>query len=163
MAWLTTNKPEAAKEFTATAADVSSVEAIIQAVYDVISGPAGDRDWNRFHSLFRPDAKMGASVQRVNGTTVFRTFSPADYQKNNAPHFQQRGFYEEELGREVKQFGNLAHVQSAYQYRLAPGAKVEKRGVNYFTLVKADGRWWITQLIWQEENKDNPIPADLLK
>lgn len=162
-AWLTTNKAEAAREFPANTIDVASIDAIIRATYDVVTGPAGERNWNRFHSLFRPDAKMGASVLRANGTTVFRAFTPADYQKNNAPHFQQSGFYEEELGREVKQFGNLAHVQSAYQYRLAPGAKVEKRGVNYFTLVNADGRWWITQLIWQEENKDNPIPASLLK
>ena len=162
-AWLTTNKTDAAREFTANSADVASIDAILKAMYEVISGPAGERNWNRFHSLFRPDAKMGASVQRANGTTVFRTFTPAEYQKNNAPHFQQRGFYEEELGREARQFGNLAHVQSAYQYRFDPGAKVEKRGVNYLTLVKADGRWWITQLIWQEENGDNPIPANLQK
>ncbi|MGH9463690.1 MAG: hypothetical protein ACRD1X_21010 [Vicinamibacteria bacterium] len=34
------------------AADVGSIDAIIGALYDVISGPAGDRDWDRMRSLF---------------------------------------------------------------------------------------------------------------
>src|SRR4051794_10088991 len=29
-------------------ADVDTIEHIMAAVYDVISGPAGERDWNRF-------------------------------------------------------------------------------------------------------------------
>ena len=39
-------------------ADVASIDAIMRAVYEVISGPAGQkRDWNRMRSLFtaKPD------------------------------------------------------------------------------------------------------------
>jgi len=162
-AWLTTNKTEAAKEYPANPADVASVDSLIKATYDVISGPAGPRNWDRFYSLFLPEAKMGASVQRPAGSPVFRSFSPAEYQKNNAPYFLQSGFYEEELGRETKAFGNLVHVQSAYQYRLAPGGKIEQRGINYFTLIKADDRWWISELVWQDETSDTPLPAAMIK
>ncbi len=40
---------------TAKPSDVESVDAILKALYDVISGPAGQkRDWDRFRSLFLP-------------------------------------------------------------------------------------------------------------
>jgi len=43
----------------ANPADVSSIEAILAAVYDVISGPAGkQRDWDRMRSLFLPGARL---------------------------------------------------------------------------------------------------------
>src|SRR5262245_10327480 len=38
--------------------DVQSVNAMVAAIYDVISGPPGARDWNRFHSLFAKDARL---------------------------------------------------------------------------------------------------------
>lgn len=163
-AWLTTSQPAStAKEYPANPADVASVDAILKATYDVISGPAGPRNWDRFHSLFLPAAKMGAALVRPDGNAVFRSFTPAEYQRNNGPMFTQSGFFEEELGRQMTQFGNLAHVQSAYQYRLTQGGKVEKRGVNFIRLVKAENRWWIAEIVWQEEGADNPIPAGLVK
>ncbi|MDQ3279079.1 MAG: hypothetical protein M3Q06_12185, partial [Bacteroidota bacterium] len=143
--------------------DVSSVDATVKSIYGVISGSAGPRNWNRFHSLFLPGAKMGMAVARPDGSTVFRSFTPAEYQRNNGSRFTQSGFFEEELGRQVTQFGNLAHVQSAYQYRFSQGGNVEKRGVNYFTLVKSEDRWWIAEIVWQEEGANNPIPASLLR
>ena len=52
---------EALDRFLA-AADVASVDAIITALYDVISGPAGGkRDWDRFRSLFIPEARLISS------------------------------------------------------------------------------------------------------
>ena len=39
--------------------DVASVDAIIDALYAVISGPAGEqRDWDRFRSLMLPEARL---------------------------------------------------------------------------------------------------------
>jgi predicted metalloprotease with PDZ domain len=163
-AWLTpTRSVDAAREYKANPADVSSISSVIKATYEVISGPAGARDWNRFHSLFLPDAKMGANVPSPAGTTAFRSFTPQEYQKNNGPFFMQNGFFEEALGSNITQYGNIAHVQSAYQFRFAPGGKIEQRGVNYFTLVNSGGRWWIANLVWQNEDSQHPIPAALLK
>ena len=52
--------------------DVSSADAIVAAVYDVISGPAGQkRDWNRFASLFYPGARLVPSiVSRVHSAAA---------------------------------------------------------------------------------------------
>src|SRR5262249_15850160 len=42
----------------AKAEDVRSIESIVAAIYDVISGPPGDRDWDRMRSLFHPGARL---------------------------------------------------------------------------------------------------------
>ena len=40
-------------------ADVGSVDAIIKAAYDVLSGPIGQaRDWDRARTLFHPTARL---------------------------------------------------------------------------------------------------------
>jgi hypothetical protein len=40
------------------AADGDSIDSVMKAVYDVISGPAGTRDWPRFKSLFAGGARL---------------------------------------------------------------------------------------------------------
>lgn len=160
-AWLTTNKRE--PEYPADPADVASIDAIIKTLYDVISGPAGPRNWQRFNSIYFPGAKMGSIAKNASGETLFYSMTPADYKKNNAGFFMQSGFFEEELGRSVMQYGNVAAVESAYQFRFSPDGPVQQRGVNYITLVKSKGRWWIANISWQSETPEAPIPAHLLK
>lgn len=162
-AWLTAEQKQQAQMPKADPADVASIDAIVKALYDVISGPKGPRKWDRLYSLFTPEAVMGATVTTPAGKTELHSFTPQGYQKMNAPMFMQSDFFEEELGRTVTQFGNVASVQSAYQFRLQQGGPVVQRGVNYITLARSDGRWYIVNLTWQDENKDNPIPASLLK
>lgn len=147
-AWLTPGKTVTTAAVAANPADVSSIDAIIKATYEVISGAAGPRNWDRFSSLFLPEAKMGAVVKSATGGS-FRSFTPAEYRKNNEPFFMQSAFYEEEVKRNVSETGNVASVTSAYQFRFSSGGKVEEKGTNYFTLVKSDGRWWIENLTWE--------------
>ena len=161
--WLTPESNDVANTPTANPADVSSIDAIIKASYDVISGPAGPRNWDRHHSLFLPDAKMGAVSKSPTGQSQYRAFTPEEYRKMNSPFFLQSGFYEEELKRNVNQFGNIATVESGFQYRLTPGGKIEQRGVNYFTLVNSGGRWWILNINWQDEDANNKLPASMEK
>jgi hypothetical protein len=160
-AWLTAKNSDAKETPVAKADDVNSIDAIIKTTYDVISGAAGPRDRNRFESLFLPDAEMGTIATTQDGKKIFHSLTPTEYQKANAPFFAQSGFYEEEIKRNINQYGNVASVQSSYQYRLSPGGKIEQRGVNYFTLVKSGGRWWIANLTWQDEEKDLPLPKEL--
>ena len=144
-------------------ADVGTIDAIIKATYDVLSGPPGPRNWDRLNSLFTPEAVMAATIRNQAGKTEVHTFTPSDYKKMNTQTFMQTAFYEEELGRSINQYGNVASVVSAYQYKFKQDGEVMQRGVNYFTLVKSEGRWYITNLTWQEETPDNPLPGALLK
>ena len=161
--WLTAPEDIVTATSPAIPADVSSIDAIIKATYDVISGPAGPRNWERFNSLFEPKAKMGAVVSSPSGKVKYVSFTPNHYKRSNAPNFLQSGFYEEELKRNTTKFGNLATIESAYQYRLDLSGKVMQRGINYFTLVNSEGRWWISNLVWQGEDEKNKLPTEMEK
>ncbi|MDB5246922.1 MAG: peptidase domain protein [Segetibacter sp.] len=161
--WLTAAETNVTATPPADPKDVSSIDAIVKATYEVISGPAGPRNWDRFSSLFLPEAKMGATVTSPAGQEQFRSFTPNEYRKLNAPFFTQSAFYEEELKRNVSEFGNMATVASSYQFKFDPAGKVEQRGINYFTLAKAGGRWWIVNLSWQDEDEKNKLPAGFEK
>src|SRR6478672_9623729 len=57
----------------ATAADVASMESIVAALCDVISGPAGKkRDWDRMRSLFIPGARLIPTGKRQSGEIASR-------------------------------------------------------------------------------------------
>ena len=152
-----------AHAFTAQPEDVASVDAIIQSLYDVISGPAGERDWERFYSLFKPDAKMSAFFESQNGVSQFASMTPEEYKSQNAPFFNQSGFWEQELGRDELRFGELVHVFSAYASRLSENGEADQRGVNSIQLVYDQNRWWIASLIWNAESENNKIPNSLLE
>ena len=47
-------------------ADHKSIESIIAATYDVISGAKGEkRDWKRFKALFHPQARLIPTRQNI--------------------------------------------------------------------------------------------------
>jgi len=69
-------RAQEAEPATADPADVESVDSIIEAVYDVISGPAGaDRDWDRMRSLFLSDARLIPSFPGPDGAFTAHAFS----------------------------------------------------------------------------------------
>src|SRR5262245_11943241 len=62
--------------------DTASIEAILAATYDVISGPAGKvRDWDRMRSLFVPDARLAAVGVRPGAAPKLRMMTVDDYVK----------------------------------------------------------------------------------
>ena len=151
-----------ANPVTAKPEDVKSVDTVVKTLYNVISGPAGERDWERFQSLFTPNARMSALMPSQSGQPVYVSMTPKEYQEKNGPFFSQNGFWEEELGRQETKFGELSSVMSAYQFRLEPNGEPVQRGINSIQLVYDQGRWWIANLIWNTEREDNKIPASLL-
>lgn len=145
-------------------ADVATMDAIIASVYDVISGPAGKRDWDRFRSLFAPGARLVANGIRPTGEVVSRVMSVEDYAQRNGPFFEKNGFFEREAARHTDPFGNIAQVFSTYESRHAKDdAKPFQRGINSIQLMNDGKRWWIVTIFWQAEDEKNPIPAKYLK
>jgi len=150
-AWLNNH---AAALPAANTADVSEIDQVIKALYDVISGPAGPRDWSRFRSLFHPDAFMAA----FNAKRELRKFSPAQYAQNNGPFFLKNSFSEKEIGRKVNQFGNVAQVFTAYEFNAGTTPPMNQRGINSIELIKEKGRWFIMSITWDDESRDQAIP-----
>jgi predicted metalloprotease with PDZ domain len=141
--------------------DVESIDGIVKAMYDVISGPAGQRNWTRFRSLFYPGATMGAVVKTPQGK-MYKKFTPEEYVKMNDPHFRQVAFYEKEIGRKVNTFGNIAQVFTSYEYTLETPQPIKQRGINSVELIRENNRWYILTLSWDEESADNPITSENL-
>lgn len=145
--------------------DVKSIDAIVHALYDVISGPAGQaRDWNRFRSLFHSGARLIPTGKRPNDPQIgARVLTPEDYVERTTPFFAKEGFYENEASRKQEQFGNIAQVFSTYESRHAKGEPPFQRGINSIQLFNDGTRWWVMTVMWDAETPQKPIPPEYLK
>lgn len=141
--------------------DVGSIDAIVAALYDVISGPVGQkRDWDRMRSLFAPEARMATTVKRRDGTVGKRSFTVEEYIAQNAKPMEEGGFFEKEITKHVDQYGQIAQVFSSYESRRTLSEeKPFARGINSLSLWNDGKRWWVLSIIWQGETPDNPLPA----
>jgi hypothetical protein len=158
--------PQSAPTVQANEDDVRSIEAILAATYDVISGPAGKkRDWDRFRSLFYSGARLIPTGKRPNETEVrARVLSPDDYVERSAPFLEKEGFFERGVSNKIEKFGNIAQVFSTYESRHHAGdAQPFQRGINSFQLVNDGKRWWIMTIMWEAESPENPIPQEYLR
>jgi len=145
-------------------ADVSSMDAILYALYDVISGPAGPRDWQRFRSLFVPGGRLIPTRRDSTGNTLINVMSPDDYARRGATAFMKQGFYERQIGQTVETFGAVTQVFSAYASRHAPDdATPFARGINSIQLFNDGTRWYVVTIYWAAERPDVQIPAQFLK
>jgi hypothetical protein len=144
--------------------DVESVDAIINSLYNVISGPAGEkRNWERMRTLFIPEGKLMATGKRQDGTMGKRVMTVEDYIATSGPFLEKDGFFEREIGRKMEQFGSVAHVFSTYDSkRKLEEEKPFMRGINSIQLWNDGKRWWIVSVFWQSETPDNPIPEKYL-
>jgi hypothetical protein len=145
----------------ANPADVESIDAILRALYDVISGPAGQRrDWNRMRSLFVPGARLIPTGRRQDGTRSIQVWTVDQYISTVGPRLEEGGFFERELARRTERFGNVVHVFSTYDSkRLASDPQPFARGINSIQLWNDGRRWWVVTVFWEGERPDNPIPA----
>ncbi len=144
-------------------ADVASIDAITRAVYESISGAKGvPRQWDRFRSLFAPDARLIPS-QKVSGKTAAFPMDIETYITRAEQFFLANGFFENEIYRKTERYGSLAHYFSTYESRYAADEKDPfTRGINNFQAVHDGERWWIINIYWLGETEEFPIPAEYL-
>lgn len=144
--------------------DVASVDAIIAAMYGLISGRPGERDWNRLRHLYLPGARMIPTGKRPNGDDGLRVLDIEQYIASVRDYFEANGFFEIEIARRVERYGHLVHAMSTYESRHAiDDAEPFVRGINSIQLLERDGRWWVVTVFWDNENAANPIPTRYLE
>jgi hypothetical protein len=142
--------------------DVKSIDAILHAIYDVISGPAGDRDWNRFRSLIIPEARLTSTVTpRDPNAPPVRLLSVDDFIRIAGAHFKTSPFYEAAIVNRVETFGHISQVLGSYGSRHAPEEKPYTRGINSIQLFNDGTRWWVVSILWDEESPTNPLPGGM--
>lgn len=144
-------------------ADGESVDAIIAAVYDVISGPAGaQRDWDRMRALFLPDARLIPSWRTEEGSIGHRYMSLDEWIDGATAYFSDNAFYEVEIFRVEERYGHVAQAFSTYESRTEAEGDPFTRGINSFQLLNDGERWWIVNIFWQGESDAEPIPSEYL-
>ncbi len=145
-------------------ADVASIESIIAALYDVISGPSDEsRDWSRFGSLFTSGARLIVAAPSPDGRVPSRSMTVEEYVVAADPFLKRDGFWERELSRRVERYGNVAHVFSTYESRVKTADSPPfSRGINSIQLVTNGERWWVVTILWDFERPGNPIPSEYL-
>lgn len=151
---------------TANSKDVESVDAILAALYDVISGPAGEkRDWERMKSLFIPEGRLMPSGKNAQtGNVGYRIWTVQEYIDQAGASLERDGFFEVEVARKVEEYGTIAHVFSTYESRRkADDEKPFARGINSIQLLKGQDRWFIVSVFWMGENAEFPLPERYLK
>ena len=147
----------------ANPADVATPDAILAATYDVISGPPGKRDWDRFRSLFLPGAHMAAVRKGKDGSLSARSFTPDEYVVLGDAYFTKNGFFEREASRHADRYANIMQIFSTYESRHdSKDPTPFARGINSFQLFFDGKRWWVVDIFWQEETPDAPLPEEFL-
>ncbi|MCE7991221.1 MAG: hypothetical protein HEP71_04540 [Roseivirga sp.] len=144
--------------------DVESVDAIIAALYDVISGPAGEkRDWDRMKSLFIPEGRLIPTFKKPDGKVGYLWWSIQEYIDQAGAGLEKNGFFEVEVARKQENYGTVVHLFSTYESRRnLDDEKPFARGINSIQLMYDSERWWIMNVFWRGESPDNKIPQAYL-
>ena len=143
------------------AEDRTAIGALVDEMYEMISGPAGPRDWSRQANCFHPEAWQVRTFLDADGRPACTIMGLDDYARDTTPFFMTHAFYEVEIGRRIDLFGNIAHVWSAYEARAAlDDAEPERRGINSIQLFRDPARGWrIMAMIWDNERDGVSLPA----
>lgn len=150
----------------ASATDVESPEAAVLALYDTISGPAGqERDWDRLRSLFDPRARflIGRWLDGSDPSDeAIYEWDLTAFAIEGRQYWLEHGFWERQLVARTVRFGNVAHVLSSYESRVgSQESEPVGRGVNSVQLIRYARRWWIVSVLWDVESTTAPMPPDL--
>ena len=140
--------------------ETTAIEATIDALYAVISGPVGEpRDFDAMRDLFMEGAAMGSVGAGPDGHGRGRVITLDDYIERSGPWLVENGFTERATRTEIDQWGEIAYARSAYEGVNGVTGEVFLIGVNYITLFKIEGEWKVASILWRTQTEDWPVEA----
>lgn len=142
--------------------DVSTPEGIVNALYETVTRRPGENfDWARQRSLFLPTARLIPNLEQTGGElrvlTLEEFISWVD-EHTTVGGGEDNGFEEREVAIVVERFGDIAHAFSTYEKGFYGLPETLGRGINSIQMIRRDGRWWITQIVWDEESPGKTVP-----
>ncbi|MFK7848616.1 MAG: hypothetical protein AB8G77_25235 [Rhodothermales bacterium] len=140
--------------------DVTTLDGIITAYYEIVSGPAGSiPDKERDFAIHIPDSPVIIMTEDKDGNVVPNRMTISGFHERfSGP--RETGFFEYEISRETQQYGAMTHIWSTYEWRATEDGPVGGRGINSIQLYHDGNRWWITSEIFDTRNK--PVPAEYM-
>ncbi|GAB5527794.1 MAG: hypothetical protein Roseis2KO_56660 [Roseivirga sp.] len=138
--------------------DVESIDAIINAYYDVVSGSSSE-PWEFERDKYIHSKNAVITRLDENGKAESHTLEAEYIPIGLSP---KEDFYEKELKRKVSKYGNIAQVWSAFEIRTDPKTASNIRGLNSIQLHYENGRWYIDSWTCEMESEKNNLVADFL-
>ncbi|MEM8887165.1 MAG: hypothetical protein AAGD28_04190 [Bacteroidota bacterium] len=144
--------------------DTESIQSVLDAYYDCISGPIGEkRDFDRMRNLFHPEARLIYSYwdkgSSKAGVLVFRDVEEFI---ERLDYLDKKGFYEHELSNITHDFSSIVQVFSSYAFRAEDNSIPEGKGITSYDLLFDGDRYWIMSMFWVAENEQYKIPHKYL-
>ena len=145
-------------------ADVSSIDGIIKAYYDVVSGPAGQqRQWARDATLYIPGVRFVIINQDDAGNATAHSMTHQEFVDSSDASLAGKAFFEHEVHRIIYRAGNVAHVLSTSEHTALPGGPVQGRSIDSLDLFFDGSRWWISGAnVWEVESRNHPLPREFM-
>ena len=144
--------------------DVSTIDGMVRAYYEVVSGPAEKkREWGRDATLYVPGIRFLIFHEDKNGRTSVRTLTHQEFVDESEAAMSGRAFYEREVHRIAHRAGNVAHVLCTAEQKSSPDGAVQGRSIDSLEMYFDGSRWWITNAnIWEVEGPGRPLPQEFL-
>jgi hypothetical protein len=130
--------------------DDTAIVRLLEELYEVISFEEGDEpDWNGLQALFSEHARITRITP--DGTDHMDPRGFLAMTRNMLELGAYTSFYEFEVARQVRRFGNVAQVWSLYETRRdRSAARALGRGINSIQLIREGGEWRVIGLLWDE-------------
>ncbi len=142
---------------------LQTAEGVVTRLYELVTFEAGSTpDWDKVKALFIDDAVIVLRTTRTT-TTVFdvQGFVNDFITFSERPIVKERGFAETILRTEPTVFGDMAHVWVLYEASIPGSPRPPQQGVDSFSLIKQNGRWWIAAVTNEIPTPARPIPPQL--
>ncbi len=160
---LSINNYTTAQVITKYGDNVSTLDGIMKAYYDVVTVEKGGKvHYDRDSLLHMPNVKVGSAGLSKDGKPVFHLMTLKEYHDRSDASLEKYGFYEKEISRKVEQFGAIYHVFSTYESRNSHNGPIIERGINSIELFYDGTRFWILGWFFDSERKNNPLPEKYL-
>lgn len=145
-------------------ADVKSLDSIVAALYDVISGPqSSPRNWERLKFLCIPEVRFIQNTRDGKGQIERTVMSFDDFKQAASDAFNKEPFYERGIHNQVDRFATIAQVFSTYASSHEKDGTPFERGINSMQFLYDGQRWWCVTILWDKEGPGNAIPPQYLK
>ena len=144
--------------------DVATLDGIMNAYYEVVSGPAGQpRQWNRDHTLYIPDIRFVLMSEDASGKISTRSMTHQEFADDSTAALGNSAFYERELHRISHRFGDVAHILSTAEQRVSPDGPATGHSIDSIELFWDGHRWWIINAnIWPGDRPGRPLSKEFL-